>query len=271
MPLFLCSTCGTQYPDAPAPPDTCVICAEERQYIGWQGQQWTTLDQLLTTHKARVEPEGPGLTGIGATPDFAIAQRALHLATASGGFLWDCQAVIDDATVTALRELGGVRAMAISHPHYYSTMVEWSRALGGIPIYLNALDRQWVVRDDPAIVYWDGPALALAPGVTLIHCGGHFAGSTVLHWAEGADGLGALLTGDTIMVNLDRRTVSFMYSFPNYIPLGAEAVQRVAAAVEPFEFEQIYGGWFGKNILEGGKPAVRYSARRYLRAIGHRD
>jgi len=270
MPHSICTTCGTQYPESPAPPASCVICSEERQYIGWQGQQWTTLEALHQAHEPRIEPEGPGLTGVGSKPDFAIAQRALHLATSSGGFLWDCMALIGDGTVAALERLGGVRAIAISHPHYYTTMVEWSRALGGVPVYLNALDREWVMRDDPAIVYWDGPALELAPGVTLIRCGGHFAGSTVLHWSDGADGLGALLTGDTIMVNLDRRTVSFMYSFPNYIPLGAEAVQRILAAVEPYDFEQIYGGWFGKNVREGGKAAVRYSVRRYLRAIGHR-
>lgn len=271
MAHFICITCGTQYPDSPAPPEFCVICAEERQYIGWKGQQWTTLAEIRKHHQCRTEPEGPRVTGIGGTPDFAIAQRALHLATAEGGFLWDCTAVVDEGTVAAVRKLGGARAMAISHPHYYTTMVEWSRALGGIPVYLNALDRQWVVRDDPALVYWDGPALELAAGVTLIHCGGHFAGSHVLHWAGGADGLGALFSGDTIMVNQDRRTVSFMYSYPNLIPVNAAAVRRIVEAVEPFEFEQIYGGWFGKNILEAGKQAVRYSARRYLRAIGARD
>lgn len=270
MPCFLCTTCGTQYPDSDSPPESCVICAEERQYVGWQGQGWTTVPELQAAHQARIEPEGPGLTGLGSRPDFAIAQRALHLTTASGGILWDCAALLDETVVEALRKRGGVRAMAVSHPHFYSTMVEWSRALGQIPIYLNALDRQWVVRDDPAIVYWDGPAFELAPGVTLVHCGGHFAGSTVLHWADGADGLGALLTGDTIMANMDRRTVSFMYSYPNLIPLGPQAVERIVAAVEPFEFEQIYGGWFGKNIREGAKAALRYSARRYLHAIGPR-
>jgi glyoxylase-like metal-dependent hydrolase (beta-lactamase superfamily II) len=150
-------------------------------------------------------------------------------------------------------------------------MVEWSRALGDIPIYLHEADRQWVLRDDRAIVYWGGGSLEVAPGISLIHCGGHFAGSTVLHWAEGADGLGALLTGDSIMVAQDRRTVSFMYSYPNLIPLDGAAVERIVEAVAPFEFEQIYGGWTGKNVLEAAGPALRYSARRYLRAIGHRD
>ena len=270
MPNFLCTTCGTQYPDSLLPADQCVICSEERQYIGWQGQRWTTLEDLRASHRHRFEVEGEGIVGIGTEPAFAIGQRALHFRTAAGAILWDCISLVDDATIAAVQTLGEVAAIAISHPHFYASMVEWSHALGKVPVYLNARDREWVLRDDPVLRYWDGPALAIAPGVTLIHCGGHFAGSTVLHWADGAGGDGALLTGDTIMVGQDRRTVSFMYSYPNLIPLGAATVRRIAAAVEPYEFEQIYGGWFGRNVLEAGKHAVRYSARRYLHAIGPR-
>jgi len=269
MASFICSTCGVQYEESPAPPGSCVICSEERQYIGWKGQQWTTMDELRSGHHSRLELEGPGLTGIGIDPSFAIGQRALHVRSAGGGFLWDSISLVDDAAVARVGALGGARAMAVSHPHFYSAMVEWSRALGGIPVYLHEADRAWVMRDDRALVYWGGSSFEIEPGLTLIHCGGHFAGSTVLHWADGAEGLGALLTGDTIMVAQDRRTVSFMYSYPNLIPLNAAAVARIVEAVEPFEFEQIYGGWSGKNVLEAGGHAVRYSARRYLRAIGH--
>ena len=267
---FICTTCGVQYEASASPPASCVICSEERQYVGWRGQQWTTLDELRRDHRSTIEPEGPGLTGIGLDPSFGIGQRALHI-RGGGGVLWDCTSLVDDAVVTRVQALGGARAIAISHPHFYSAMVEWSRAFGGIPIYLHEADRAWVMRDDPAIVYWGGRSLEVAPGITLIHCGGHFAGSTVLHWAEGADGLGALLTGDSIMVAQDRRTVSFMYSYPNLIPLDAEGVGRIVDALAPFEFEQIYGGWTGKNVLEAAAQAVRYSARRYLRAIGNRD
>jgi glyoxylase-like metal-dependent hydrolase (beta-lactamase superfamily II) len=272
MPNFICVTCGVQYGESDSPPTSCVICSEERQYIGWQGQQWTTLDRLRGDHRSRIEPEGSGLTGIGIEPSFAIGQRALHLRTA-GGFVWDCTSLVDEAVVSRVRELGGARAMGISHPHFYGSMVEWSRALGGIPIYLHEADRAWVMREDRAIVFWGGDTLEIGPGLTLIRCAGHFAGSTALHWADGADGLGALLTGDTVMVAQDRRTVSFMYSYPNLIPLGAGAVERILAALEPYDFEQIFGGWTGRNVREAGKAALRYSARRYLRAIerGDRD
>ncbi len=271
MPAYICVTCGTQYPDSDSPPQDCLICNDERQYIGWKGQTWTTLDELRATHRNRIAPEGAGLTGIGTEPKFAIGQRALHLNGRGSGVLWDCISLMDDATVDAVRSVGGAAAIAISHPHYYSSMIEWSRALGDIPVYLHADDSPWVVRQDRAIVFWSGETREIAPGVTLIRCGGHFAGATVLHWSDGADGQGALLSGDVIMVGQDRRTAGFMYSYPNYIPLPAQAVRAIAAAVEPFEFEQVYGAWFGQNILEGGKQAVRYSVRRYLLAISDRS
>lgn len=270
MPEFICVTCGTQYAELPQPPEQCLICAEERQYIGWRGQRWTTLAKLRAGHHNRIEPEGPGIVGIGTEPGFAIGQRALHVRTTAGGLLWDCISLVDDATVAALAARGGVKWIAISHPHYYASMGAWSRALGGVPIYLHAEDSAWVVRHDRSVVFWDGDTREVAPGITLIRCGGHYAGSTVLHWADGADGGGALLTGDTLMVGEDRRTVGFMYSFPNCIPLNRAAVERIGAMVEPFEFEHVYGGWFGRNILAAGKHAVRYSVRRYLYAISDR-
>ena len=270
MPAFLCITCGTQYDESMVPPEHCVICTEERQFVGWSGQGWMTMDELRRDHRVRLSPEGPGLLGVGIEPKFAIGQRALHLRAAAGGVLWDCIPLVDGPAVEALREAGGVSAIAISHPHYYGAMVEWSRALGGVPIYLHADDSRWVMRHDRAILFWEGDTRAIAPGVTLVRCGGHFAGGTVLHWADGADGQGALLSGDIVMVGEDRRTVGFMYSFPNYIPLNARAVQRIGERLEPLEFEQVYGGWFGRNVLAAGKDAVRYSVRRYLHAISDR-
>ena len=175
--------------------------------------------------------------------------------------------MIDDATIDAVRELGGIRAIAISHPHYYSSMVEWSRAFDA-PVLLNAADRQWVMRSDPSLESWSGETKALWDGMTLIRAGGHFDGGTVLHWPAGADGRGALLTGDILQVAQDRRWVSFMYSFPNYIPLPATEIDRITAAVEPFEFDRIYGAWWDRNVKSDGRNAVRRSAERYKRALG---
>lgn len=268
MTSFICVTCGTQHAESGRPPDACAVCEDERQYVKATGQQWTTHDQLRRTHRNSIRSEEPGLTGVGVEPQFAIGQRALLLRTPGGNVLWDCVPLIDPAVVEMVRALGGLKAIAVSHPHYYASMVEWSRAFGGVPVHLHAADRRWVMRPDPAIAFWHGEAKALGEGLTLVRCGGHFDGGTVLHWAGGAGGKGALLTGDVIQVVADRRHVSFMYSYPNHIPLPASAVERVVGAVGPLAYDRVYGAFWDAVMGEGGKAAIGRSAERYLRAIG---
>jgi hypothetical protein len=65
----------------------------------------------------------------------------------------------------------------------------------------------------------------------------------------------------------DRRWVSFMESYPNLIPLGADAIRRIVAAVEPYAFDRLYGGWSGSIVASDAKEAVRRSAARYLDRI----
>ncbi len=267
MPRFICRACGTQYPESQTPPAHCPICEDERQFVNWEGQSWTTLEDLRRAHRARMQQEGPGLTGIGSEPSFAIGERALLVETPHGNVLWDCIALIDDEIIEAVKARGGLKAIAISHPHYYTTMVEWSDAFGGIPIYIHADDMKWVRHPHPAIVPWTGETHALSPDLTLIRCGGHFDGGAVLHWAGGDEGRGALLSGDIVQVVQDRRHVSFMFSYPNLIPLNAGAIERIRAALAPYAFDSIYGAWWGRNIIGGGREAFDVSVERYLRAI----
>jgi len=266
MTHFICTTCGTQYPASAEPPAHCPICEDDRQYIGWNGQNWTTMEALQKDHHNLIRTLEPGLTGIGTQPEFAIAQRALLVKGRETNILWDCISYLDEATISAINDIGGIGAIAISHPHYYSSMVEWSLAFDA-PIYLHAADRQWVMRPDPAIQYWEGDSCALDPSITLVHCGGHFPGGTALHWSDGCDGKGVLLTGDILTVVSDRRYVSFMYSYPNLIPLPASTVEKIDASVQPYEFDRIYGAWWERKIVAGAKQAVRRSASRYIRAI----
>ena len=198
-PAYICSTCGTQFPPSAEPPAACPICQDERQYVGPAGQTWTTLAQLRRAHRNTFQRLEPGLYGIGSFPQFAIGQRALLICTPGGNVLWDCITMLDDATIDIITALGGLKAIAISHPHFYATLVEWSRAFDA-PVYLHAADRQWVMRPDPAIRFWEGETRDLLPGVRLTRLGGHFAGGTVLTWDAGAEGRGALLSGDILQV-----------------------------------------------------------------------
>ena len=266
MHAFICTTCGTQFPAADAPPARCVICEDERQYVPPSGQGWTTLDRLAIVHRNAWHEYEHGILGIGIEPRFAIGQRALLLRTAAGNVLWDCIALLDAATVTLIRALGGLQAMAISHPHFYTTMVEWGRAFD-VAVHVHAADRQWIMRPDPVIRQWEGERVELLRGVTLIHGAGHFPGSSLLHWAGGAGGRGVLCSADTATVGSDRKSLAFMRSYPNYIPLPRGEVEAIAAALAPFEFDTIYGVDFESVIPTGGKAALQDSVARHLAAI----
>ena len=265
MPCYICETCGTQYAESATPPAHCPVCEDERQYVGWNGQAWTTHDALAAKYHLRLE-EDDGLLGIGLPTDFAIPQRALLLPTGTGNILWECVSLVTDDAVDALRARGGVDLIAISHPHFYSSMVEWSEALGGVPILLHAADREWVQRPSPRIEFWDGDVRRLSEDATLLRCGGHFAGSTALHWRKGPRGP-ALFPGDALQVVLDRRHVTFMYSYPNYIPMRTGDVRAMRALLADYDFDDVFGFTWGRNILGNARAAVDASFDRHLAAV----
>jgi glyoxylase-like metal-dependent hydrolase (beta-lactamase superfamily II) len=261
MPRPICCACGTQYPDAGGPPAACPVCDDERQYVPVSGQAWTTLEELREGHANRLEDDG-GYLGIDTQPKVGIGQRAVLVPYAGSNLLWDCVSLLDDATAEAIDARGGLAAIAISHPHYYTTMLEWA-ARFDCPVHLHAADRAWVMRDGPGLSFWDGETLDLGHGLTLVRGGGHFPGGAMLHDA----GTRTLLTGDIIQVVPDRRHVGFMWSYPNLVPLPDAAVQAIRAAVEPFDFDAIVGAFRGWVIPSGAKDAVRRSAERYPRAL----
>jgi hypothetical protein len=267
MPAFICNTCGTQYAPSEKPPTACPICDDERQYVTPAGQSWTTLPALQGRCSNSWRELEPNLLTLTTVPAFGIGQRAQLLRTPHGNILWDCITLVDRASIELINAMGGLKGIAISHPHYYSCMVEWSHAFGGIPVHLHAADRKWVMRGDPAVQFWQGDTKELLPGLTLICAGGHYPGGTVLHWAAGADGKGALLSGDIVQVVMDNKSVTFMWSFPNFIPLSGPRVEGVVKSLKPFEFDRVHGAFNERSIWSDGKAVVERSAERYLKMI----
>ena len=262
MEAYICITCGTQFAPSAAPPQRCPICLDERQYVGYAGQRWTTPDELRAAHHARIEPVEPGLLGIGVEPTFAIGQRALLV----DGLLWDCIALLDDAIEDAVRAAGGIETIAISHPHYYATMVDWAERLDA-RVLLHEADRQWIMRPSNRIELWSGDELALSDSLRLVNLGGHFPGGTVCLWMHGPDGAGALLSGDIVQVVPDREWASFMWSYPNLIPLPPREVARIRDRVAEMSFDRVIGAWWDRIMDGDARTKVLRSADRYIRAL----
>ena len=267
MPAFLCASCGTQYPNSEEPPPFCVLCRDDRRAVNPpRRQSWTTQAALRQTHFTVYRRLSPGLMGIGTMPAFALGQRALLVRTPNGNVLWDCVSFVDDATTTIVTALGGVAAIAVSHPLFYGAMVEWSHAFGSPPVYLHAADRKFVTRQDPVVTFWDDEAVEVVPGVTLLRCGGHFLGATMLHWAQGAGGLGAMLSGGSVQITPDGY-VSFMRSYPNLIPLDSLSVQHIHDVLDPWPFDAIHGGWWDQIIQTDARRILASSVKRYQSAV----
>jgi hypothetical protein len=256
MPAYICIACGTQFPPTNEPPDRCPICEDYRQPVRREGQAWTTLDELRSDHHNELREIEPGLVGVGIYPRFAIGQRGLLIQTPGGNVLWDCTPLLDASTAARIRELGGIQHIAISHPHYYSSMVEWAHEFGAT-IHLAAADREWVMRPDPSISFWSG-SIEPVPGVRVVQTGGHFEGAAVLHWQ------GALMTGDIIYVLPGRDAkVSFMRSYPMLLPLSEALLTGLLAAIDDLDYDRIYGAWWESVIGSNAKQVVGESAELY--------
>jgi hypothetical protein len=265
MAAWICARCAMQYSDTATPPESCPICQDEREAVAEGGQRWTTPAALAADHTTQMREEEPGLFGVGVTPSFAIGQRALLVCTPHGNVLWDCVPLVDRAARRMIEGLGGVTAICPSHPHFYAAFVDIADTFDA-RILLPRVDARWIQRRSPRITLYDD-GIEPVPGVRVARVGGHFDGAAVLHWAAGSGGGGVLLTGDTIMVAEDRDWVSFLWSYPNLVPLDGDTVEEIARRVGRFRFDRLYGGWWG-HVVGGGEvdaaEAVQRSARRYV-------
>lgn len=265
MTKFICKTCGVQFEASHMPPDTCPICEDERQYLPLTGQAWTTHSEIQANHKNEIKQLEPNLYSIKTTPKFAIGQQAHLIVRPSGNILWDCVSLLDEATIEAIKALGGIKVIALSHPHYYSSMLDWAQTFDA-ELLIHEADKQHVTRQVKEIRFWKGETFDLDDGATLVNAAGHFDGGTVLYVPELNEGKAAVLSGDIIQVVADPKWVSFMYSYPNSIPLSAKKVQHIMNTLEPFTFERLYGA-FGGVVQEDAKNAVELSAKRYIAAL----
>jgi glyoxylase-like metal-dependent hydrolase (beta-lactamase superfamily II) len=264
---WICVHCGVEFPPAVTPMAACPICADER-VARPPVQQWTKMSEMGRTHRTVTRELEPGLlTGVAIEPTFGIGQRAILIEQPDGCILFDCIPLLDDHIAAYIAARGGLKAIVPSHPHFYGAMLSWSERFNDAKIYIHAADREWIPQLTPAIELWSGESRCVTDGLTLVHCGGHFEGGTVLHVAAGAGGRGSLLTGDVVMVTENGRGVSFMRSYPGYIPLEATQIRHIAGVLEPFQFEKIYGFLWTRVIERDGSRLVARTADRYLNVL----
>lgn len=258
---IICSTCGTYYP-ADAVPNLCTICSDERQYIPDTGQSWTRSKDLHRKHSVKLNKLHERLYEIEINPMFAIGQRALLVLSEHGNVLWDCIPMLDELTIEFIKSKGGLRAIAFSHPHYYSNMNEWAEVFD-CPVYIHNNDAEHIIVKGPKIHLWNGDDLELWDGMKICLIGGHFEGSSILH-VPFLSKDGTILCGDTLFLSPSKKHFSVFRSYPNKIPLSQNELHRVKKRFDEIPFDAFYGYIKTQNLNKNVKEVFEDSMKKNL-------
>ncbi|TWJ00726.1 hypothetical protein JN11_01982 [Mucilaginibacter frigoritolerans] len=263
---LICTTCGTQYPPDKEVPDLCTICNDDRQYIAENGQHWTTMDELKKTYATRVELIAEQIYSLRVQPDFALTNRALLVKSAGGNILWDCIPLPDAETIDFIKANGGLKAIVFSHPHYYSTMNEWA-SLFNCPVYIHENDREWIKYNNEHIHLWSGQTQQLWDDIRIIHTGGHFPGSCVLHIPALSE-KGTILCGDSLYISCSKRHTAVMYSYPNQILLPRNEFATFYQKWDGITFDTMYGAFDNQDLKGNAMQVFEVSMQRYKKSYG---
>ncbi len=256
----ICTACGTQFP-AYSSPEFCTICLDDRQYIPQDGQSWTSHEKLLKSNSVRILKINDKVYELEIIPRFAIGQRAFLIISDNGNILWDCFPLLNDSTIDFIKSKGGLKAIAISHPHYYSNMNEWAEIFN-CPVYIHNTDQEWIVDKGKHVTLWSGDEKSLWDTMKLINIGGHFAGSSILH-VPFLSLKGTVLCGDTLYLSPSKKHFAVMYSYPNKIPLPLSELKRINKRFESITFDTIYGFYSYQNLSENTKEILKKSLEKY--------
>lgn len=258
--LKMCTECGTQYPEDYTD-NICIICEDERQSVPPSGQSWTTHEKLLENHSVKIKKINENLYEFVLTPRFSIGQRALFVISENGNILWDCIPLLDIGLIEFIKAKGGLKAIAFSHPHYYSNMKMWAEAFN-CKIYIHEKDKEWIVSGGSFIELWNGSNIQLWDELRLHNIGGHFEGSSVIEIPWMSEN-GTLLIGDTMYLSPSMKHFATMRSYPNRIPLPLSEIKRIEKCFEEINFDTIYGFYSYQNVEKNAREVVKNSFERY--------
>lgn len=254
------------------------MCQDPRQFVPPSGQSWTCVEEMQQKYANKWKPidDDEDIYSIWTEPKFGIGQRCILICTPEGNVLWDCITHLDEATKDFINSKGGLKAIVISHPHYYTTHLTWAKTFS-CPIFLAADDESWLARKDSAESRrFIGNAIQeILPGVTAVKIGGHFPGSLVLHYASRLFIADSLVTVPSAMYHRDRpqgtTSYAFMWSIPNMIPLPPTELQKMWSALKPWQFTSTHGAFFGQEVRDsdgGGSVKARVLTSMKIQARG---
>lgn len=296
---LICTACGTQFPTADRQSlKTCFICDDPRQFTPPTGQSFTTLSSIQSSDHHNIWTpflDDENFISITTQPKVAIGQRCILIKTPQGNVLWDCITLLDEGTITKIRALGGLKAVVISHPHYYTTHLLWARTFN-CPVYISTEDRQWLAQTSSSHqiflketeVETELKIDHVGTGLMMLKLGGHFPGSLVVLYKSRllvADTLVSTPSGlsnfsvDALGIPRERpagmNSYVFMWSIPNMIPLPPKELTRMWGVLRKYGWRSTHGAFVGADIVgndEGEmKKRVLESMQIQVKGMGYAE
>jgi len=236
MTRFLCTNCGF-WQSAPTAPVSCPVCTDFRHTPPEVGFLFLTeAEAARTAHCSWKEGGDEGVWAFSCDPRFGIGPRGYLLAHPAGNVFFDGTSWYGPEALDWLASRGGMRWLSASHPHAYGALWQLQERFDPT-VAVQVRDLPWT--NDFWVTWPFDDRLELAPGLELIHTGGHFDGHSVLYWAEKR----LLFAGDMLKFHFDgeRLTgISTHKAFNRHIPMSHAEVARYRAVVEPLDFEAVY-------------------------------
>lgn len=231
MTPYLCTNCGF-WQCYFAVPLSCPVCTDFRHTPPEDGFHFLTPDKAAAETRTLWTGEDTEIVMLSNSPRIGIGPNGYLLRHPEGNVFFDGAAYYSPDALGLIRSLGGIKWLAASHPHAYGALWQLQEKFAPI-VAIQAQDLSWTGAFSTAWPFDE--SLELAPGLTLIRTGGHFAGHTILHWAEKK----TLFAGDMVKFH-GTSEISTHKGFNRKIPMSHAEVRRYAEAIRDLEFDTVY-------------------------------
>ena len=235
LPPYLCANCGFWQRHF-AVPTTCPICTDFRHTPPTDGFRFLEPEEVAAEVRTVWQGEDADVVTFRTDPRVGIGPNGYLIRHPDGNVFFDGTAYYSEEALTLIESLGGIRWLSASHPHAYGALWQLQERFGP-EVVVQVQDLAWT---NAFRTTWPfDERLELAPGVMLLHTGGHFAGHTILHLA----GRRILFAGDMLKFHGENGRITGISThkgFNRRIPMSHFEIGRYRDVVAGLDFDTVY-------------------------------
>ena len=238
MPLkpYACKNCGFWQVYFASPP-SCPVCSDARNDLPPDGWHFLPEAEVEATHTGHWREMAPGLWGFTCSPNLGLASTGWLIVREGGNIAFEAAPHYTAPMLRQIRDLGGIAYLSSSHAHGYGALYQLQREFSPELVAIHRDDLNMTKAFNVTAPF--DRTLELAPGYTLHHVGGHYAGQAALHDAISQ----RLFCGDMFKVDQDsdgRSTaISSHKAFHKNIPLTHDELKMYRDVLAPLSYSSI--------------------------------